>query len=140
MMVVSGAVAVTISAVRRKQKPAAVGFTVLALVLLYAPPETVPEKPAAFAISGVFILGIVVVSLVSRVSRTTELRVDRLEFDEAARRFVTDSIAFDGALNLIANRRQAGDKAEYDEKETEQRAINPVPGKEDVVFRDIDVD
>ncbi|HWO65099.1 MAG TPA: amino acid transporter [Umezawaea sp.] len=139
-MMVSGAVAVTISAVRRKRTQAVVGFTVLTLVLLYALAENVREKPDGIAISGVFILGIVVVSLVSRVSRTTELRVDRLEFDEAARRFVTDSIAFDGALNLIANRRQAGDKAEYDAKETEQRAMNPVPGKADVLFLEIDVD
>ena len=139
-MMVSGAVAVTISAVRRKQKRATTGFAVLTLVLLYALAENVREKPDGIAISGVFILGIVVVSLVSRVSRTTELRVDRLEFDEAARRFVTDSIAFDGALNLIANRRQAGDKAEYDAKETEQRAMNPVPGKADVLFLEIDVD
>jgi len=139
-MMVSGAVAVTISAVRRKQKPAAVGITVLTLVLLYALAENVREKPDGIAISGVFILGIVVVSLVSRVSRTTELRVDRLEFDEAARRFVTDSIEFDGALNLIANRRQAGDKAEYQSKETEQRGMNPVPGQADVLFLEIDVD
>ena len=139
-MMVSGAVAVTISAVRRKQKRATTGFAVLTLVLLYALAENVREKPDGIAISGVFILGIVIVSLVSRVSRTTELRVDRLEFDEAARRFVTDSIAFDGALNLIANRRQAGDKAEYDAKETEQRAMNPVPGKADVLFLEIDVD
>ncbi|PRY42342.1 amino acid transporter [Umezawaea tangerina] len=139
-MMVSGAVAVTISAWRRKQKPATVGFTVLTLVLLYALAENVREKPDGIAISGVFILGIVLVSLVSRVSRTTELRVDRLEFDEAARRFVTESIEFDGALNLIANRRQAGDKAEYDAKETEQRAMNPVPGKADVLFLEIDVD
>ncbi|MEO6084648.1 MAG: amino acid transporter, partial [Umezawaea sp.] len=139
-MMVSGAVAVTISAVRRKQKRAIAGFTALTLVLLYALVENVREKPDGIAISGVFILGIVVVSLVSRVSRTTELRVDRLEFDEAARRFVTDSIAFDGALNLIANRRQAGDKAEYQSKETEQRSMNPVPGQADVLFLEIDVD
>jgi hypothetical protein len=133
-------VAVTISAVRRKRKRAVVGFTVLTLVLLYALVENVREKPDGIAISGVFILGIVVVSLVSRVTRTTELRVDRLEFDEAARRFVTESIAFDGALNLIANRRQAGDKAEYQSKETEQRGMNPVPGQADVLFLEIDVD
>jgi hypothetical protein len=139
-MMVSGAVAVTISAWRRKQKGATAGFTVLTLVLLYALVENVIEKPDGIAISAVFILGIVLISLVSRVSRTTELRVDRLEFDEAARKFITDSIAYDGALNLIANRRQAGDKAEYDAKEAEQRGMNPVPGSADVLFLEVDVD
>ncbi|MDP4507175.1 APC family permease [Nonomuraea turcica] len=138
-MMVSGAVAVTISAIRKRQRAAIAGFTVLTLVLLYALAENIREKPDGIAISGMFILGIVVISLISRVSRTTELRADRIEFDEAARRFITDSLAYDGALNLIANRRQTGDKAEYDAKEAEQRGLNPVPGRADVLFLEIGV-
>jgi hypothetical protein len=138
-MMVSGAVAVTISAIRRRQGPAIAGFTVLTLVLLYALVENIREKPDGIAISALFILGIVVISLVSRVSRTTELRADRIEFDEAARRFVTDSLDHDGALNLIANRRQAGDPAEYAAKEAEQRGMNPVPGRADVLFLEVEV-
>jgi hypothetical protein len=138
-MMVSGAVAVSISAVRHRQRGAAIGFVVLTLVLLYALVENVIEKPDGIAISALFILGIIVVSLVSRVSRTTELRAERIEFDEQARRFVTDSLAHDGALNIIANRRQAGDDAEYSAKEAEQRGMNPVPGAADVLFLEIDV-
>ena len=84
-MMVSGAVAVTISAARRHQRAAAIGFTVLTLVLLYALLENVVEQPDGIAISALFILGIIVVSLVSRVTRTTELRAERIEFDEPAR-------------------------------------------------------
>ncbi len=138
-MMVSASVAVTISAVRRRQRWAAVAFTVLTLVLLYALIENVVEKPDGITISLFFILGIIVISLVSRVSRTTELRVEHIELDEAARRFVTDSLAHDGNLTLIANRRQAGDGAEYTEKEAEQRGANPVPGTADVLFLEIDV-
>ncbi len=126
-MMVSGSVAVTISAARRRQTAAAVGFAVLTLILLYALVENVIEKPDGIAISAVFIAGIVVVSLISRVTRTTELRADRIEFDEAARRFITDSIRHDGALNIIANQRQTGDLAEYAAKEAAQRELNPVP-------------
>ncbi|SDH01762.1 amino acid transporter [Nonomuraea jiangxiensis] len=138
-MMVSGAVAVTISAIRHRQGPAIAGFTVLTLVLLYALVENIREKPDGIAISALFILGIIAISLVSRVSRTTELRADRIEFDEAARRFVTDSLAYDGALDIIANRRNPGDRAEYEAKEAEQRGINPVPGRADVLFLEIDV-
>ena len=138
-MMVSGAVAVSISAARQKRRRAAVGFSVLTLILLYALAANVIEKPDGLAISGFFILGIVVVSLVSRISRTTELRVHRIEFDEKARRFITDTLEFDGRINLIANRVQEGDAAEYAAKEEEQRGMNPVPGSADVIFLEIDV-
>ncbi|HEX7304280.1 amino acid transporter, partial [Lentzea sp.] len=138
-MMVSGSFAVTVSAFRKKQRGASIGFTVLTLVLLYALVENVIEKPDGITISFGFILGIVVISLVSRISRTTELRVDKIKFDDEARRFVTDTIANDGRITFIANRRQTGDKAEYDEKETEQRGMNPVPGSADVIFLEIDI-
>lgn len=138
-MMVSGAVAVSISAARQKRRRAAVGFSILTLILLYALAANVIEKPDGLAISGFFILGIVVVSLVSRISRTTELRVHRIEFDEKARRFITDTLEFDGRINLIANRVQDGDAAEYAAKEEEQRGMNPVPGSADVIFLEIDV-
>jgi hypothetical protein len=138
-MMVSGAAAVTISAIRRHKRAAAVGFGVLTLVLVYALIANVIEKPDGITISLFFILGIVVVSLVSRVTRTTELRTDRIEFDETARRFITDSLAHDGQLHLVANKRQAGDRAEYDAKEEAQRRMNPVPGRTDIIFLEIEV-
>jgi hypothetical protein len=138
-MMVSGSFAVTVSAWRKKQRGATIGFTVLTLVLVYALAENVIEKPDGITISFGFIIGIVVISLVSRVSRTTELRVDEIKFDDQARRFITETIAHDDRITLIANRRQAGDKAEYDEKENEQRGMNPVPGTADVIFLEIDI-
>jgi len=138
-MMVSGAIAVTISAARRRQRRATAAFTVLTVVLLYALVANIIEKPDGIAISAVFIAGIIAISLVSRVSRTTELRADRIEFDEAARRLIVDSLAFDGRLHLVANQRQAGDRAEYADKEASQRGMNPVPGAADVLFLEIDV-
>jgi len=73
------------------------------------------------------------------VSRTTELRADRIDFDDTARRFITDSLEHDGHLNFVANKRQAGDEAEYLAKEDEQRGMNPVPGATDILFLEIDV-
>src|SRR6185369_6482693 len=79
-MMVSGAVAVTISSIRRGKRPSAVGFGVLTLVLLFALIDNVIEKPDGITISFFFILGVVVISLISRVTRTTELRADYIEF------------------------------------------------------------
>lgn len=139
VMMVSGAIAVTISTIRRKQRARAVGFTVLTLVMLYALAANVIEKPDGITISAFFILGIVTVSLVSRVTRTTELRVDRIEFDPTARRFIKDSLDFDGRLTLVANKPQARDVAEYDQKAADQEDSNPTPWSADVIFLEIDV-
>ncbi|MFR9777582.1 amino acid transporter [Micromonospora sp. MS34] len=138
-MMVSAAIAVTISAYTSQRRVVGIGFAVLTVVLLYALTENVVEKPDGIAISGLFIAGIVAVSLVSRVSRTTELRAERIEFDEKARRFVADSISHDGRLHLIANKRQGGALKEYRVKERAQRGMNPVPGAADVLFLEIDV-
>ena len=138
-MMVSGAFAVTISSIRRKRRIARIGFALLTAILLYALVENIREKPDGIAISALFILGIVVVSLVSRVTRTTELRADRIEFDDEARRFINDSIQHDNKLNIVAHRRQTGHEAEYAKKEGEQRWINPIPDSADILFLEIDV-
>jgi hypothetical protein len=138
-MMVSGSIAVTISAFRQGNRRSGYGFALLSLILLYARAANVVEKPDGLTISAFFILGIIAISLVSRVARTTELRADVIRFDENARRFIADSLDYDGALNLIANRRQAGDKQEYAEKEYEQRGQNAVPGTADVIFLEIDI-
>jgi hypothetical protein len=138
-MMVSASFAVLISAGRRRQRWATLGFAVLTLILGYALVDNVIEKPDGIAISIMFILGIVIVSIVSRLSRTTELRADRIEFDENARRFITDSLVNDSRLSVIANRPGVGDAAEYEEKEEAQRRLNPVPGRADVLFLEIHV-
>ncbi|MER5198936.1 amino acid transporter [Streptomyces sp. NPDC002755] len=138
-MMVSGAFAVTVSALRRRQRTLTVGFAALTAVLLYALVANIIDKPDGITISAMFILGIITISLISRISRTTELRADKIVFDETARQFITDTLAHDNAINIITNRRQAGDGAEYADKEREQRATNPVPGLADILFLEIDV-
>ena len=138
-MMVSAAFAVTVTVARRSQRRATVGSAVLTLILLYALLQNVREKPDGLAISAAFIAGIIVISLVSRIARTTELRADSIEYDEAARRFITESLAYDGELDIVANKRQAGDEQEYAGKELAQRRINRVPGRSDVLFLEVEV-
>jgi hypothetical protein len=138
-MMVSAAVAVLMSAIRRRRTLPTVGFVILTIVLGYALVENVIEKPDGLAISALFIVGIVIVSVISRVSRTTEIRAERIEFDETARRFITESLIHDSRLSVIANRPGTGDAAEYAEKEEAQRRLNPVPGPADVLFLEIHI-
>jgi hypothetical protein len=137
-MMVSAAVAVTVAARRRRRRAAAVGFGVVTLIFVYALVDNVIEKPDGIAISLGFILGIIVVSLVSRVARSTELRADVVELDEKARELIALACNA-GELHIIANNRQAGDETEYRLKETEQRAANPIPADARVIFLEVTV-
>lgn len=138
-MMVSGSVAVTISAARQRQRLAAVGFTILSLILAYALVFNIIAKPDGIAISAFFIIGIIIISLVSRISRTTELRVEAIEFDEPARALIHEVLHAKAGLNIIANQRQAGDRDEYLAKEAAQRGMNPVPNAANVLFLEVDV-
>lgn len=136
-MMVSASFAVTVSAFRKKQKIARVGFTVLTLVMGYALVENIIEKPDGILISLLFILGIIVVSLVSRVTRSTELRATRVEFDEKARTFIQDTVAFDGSINVIAHKVRPGLKSKFAAKEREQRIF--VAAGADVIFLEVEI-
>ena len=59
--------------------------------------------------------------------------------DETARRFVKEA-SHGGEIHIVANRRQAGDKAEYDQKEAEQREDNHIPKNVPILFLEIDVE
>jgi amino acid transporter len=138
-MMVSGAVAVTLAAYRKRERRASVGFTVLTVVLLYALIANVVEKPDGIAISSLFIAGIIAVSLISRVYRATELRVERIEFNATAQRLIAETLAEGGQINVIANRRETGKRDEYAEKEASQRGMNPVPSQAKILFLEVDV-
>src|SRR5215213_6251167 len=137
-MMVSAAVAVTIAARRRHRRAGVIGFGVVTAIFVYALVENIIEKPDGIAISAAFIVGIVTVSLLSRILRSTELRSDRINFDETARALVTEA-GYKGEVHIVANRRQAGDNQEYRDKEQEQRIFNPIPTDAPILFLEVTV-
>jgi hypothetical protein len=137
-MMVSAAFAVTVSAHLCGQPRGVFGFGLVTLIFAYALVANVSEKPDGIVISVAFILGIVAISFLSRLTRATELRADDIVFDEAARAFIRGCIDA-GELHVIANKRQAGDLAEYRDKEREQRELNPIPDSCPIVFLEVEV-
>jgi hypothetical protein len=129
---------VTISARRRRRPRAVIGFGVVTLIFAYALVDNVVEKPDGLVISLAFIAGMLIISLVSRLTRATELRADDIDFDEPAAVFIERCVDL-GELHVISNKRQAGDLAEYRDKEREQRDLNPIPDACPIVFLEVDV-
>jgi hypothetical protein len=133
VLMTSAAIAVTLS-VRRRGKNW-IPFLLIALVFTYTTIQNIHERPEGIKIASFFILAIVVASFVSRVWRTTELRVEKVELDDMAREFVRRAAT--GTVRIVANRRDTGDALEYQIKEREKRLDNHIPAGEPILFFEV---
>ena len=136
VLMTSAAVAVTISAWKKSQKRW-IGFLIITLVFCYTTIVNMVEEPGGIQIASLFIVGIIFSSFVSRALRTTEVRVDKIEFDDKAREFINE-IA-EGEIRIVTNRRETGDVAEYRFKEHEKRVDNHIPANDPILFYEIEL-
>jgi hypothetical protein len=133
VLMTSAAIAVTLT-MRRKQQNW-IPYLLIALIFVYTTIQNIHERPEGIKIASFFILTIILASLVSRVWRSTELRVETIELDDQARQFIKD--AAKGTIRIITNRRDKGDADEYELKETEKRLNNHIPAGEPILFFEV---
>ncbi len=133
VLMTSAAIAVTLTMRRKRQNW--IPYLLIALVFIYTTIQNIHERPEGLKIASFFILTIIGASLVSRVWRSTELRVERIELDDQARQFIKDAAR--GTIRIIANRRDKGDPDEYQLKETEKRNNNHIPAGEPIFFFEV---
>ncbi|MFS4094542.1 amino acid transporter [Streptomyces sp. AF1A] len=137
VLISSAAIAVTIAAHKAGQRRWTIGFAVIAVVFLYTTVVNVIERPDGVKIGACFIVGIILVSLLSRLARAFELRVTSVTLDPLAERFVRDMAS--RKMRFIANEPGHRDKAEYRDKIEQIRADNEMPEQEDFVFVEVTV-
>jgi hypothetical protein len=131
----SAAIAVTLSVWRRRKRW--VPFLLISLVFVYTTVQNVHERPEGIKIASLFILTIIATSFLSRIWRTTELRVDKVELDDTAKGFIDELIRKGCEIRIVANRRDTGDAAEYRFKEREKRLDNHVPTRDPILFFEV---
>ncbi|MCU1667890.1 MAG: amino acid transporter [Blastococcus sp.] len=136
VLITSAAVAVTLAARRAHQRRLAVAFGVIATIFLYTTGANVVERPDGVKIAACFIAAILVLSLVSRLSRSLELRVTEVHLDPLAQLFVRDCSR--RKLRLVANEPDSRDEAEYREKLWQIKNDHDLPD-EDIVFAEVTV-
>ncbi|WP_233507092.1 amino acid transporter [Spongiactinospora gelatinilytica] len=134
-LILSAAVAVTLSALVRRRTRAAVLFGLITLVFAYAAVANIIERPDGLVIALLFVLAIVAVSLISRATRSTELRVTRISLDDAARRFINES----AEIYLIANEPHGRDAKEYIDKAREAWELHRLRTAEGLLFLEVTV-
>ena len=136
MLILSASIAVTMSSRRRGRVRATVGFGIISLVFLYTAITNSIERPDGLQIASFFIVAIILTSLISRATRSLELRVTEIHFDDEARRILAEAAA-NGEIRIIANEPDTRDEAEYREKEAEQREISNLPDDVPILFLEV---
>ncbi|XAZ31597.1 amino acid transporter [Paenarthrobacter ureafaciens] len=138
VLMTSAAVAVTLSARRKQQPKRTVGFGAIAAVFIYTTITNVIERPEGIRIAAIFILGIVVISLLSRVRRSFELHATRVHLDEQALEFM--STTWEGPIALIAHEPLRVSAAAYRDKLASAIEVSHLPLAHDPLFLEVIVD
>jgi len=137
VLITSASVAVTLSALHKKQRKRTVGFAVIAAVFAYTTVVNVIERPDGVRIASLFIVGIIAVSIISRVQRSFQLRASSVDLDATALEFVTTDADDYGAICIIANEPDDGTEAEYKQKVSEERRDSGIPQRAPVIFLEV---
>lgn len=131
MLMTSSALAVAIAYPERRST-----YGPIFLVFAYTTVMNIVERPEGIQIATWFIVAIVGASLVSRVMRSTELRIEGIEYDELAEELVNEA-ARRQSLRIIANRPDAGDRAEYAKKLDEALMSHHLPSDALILFLEV---
>jgi hypothetical protein len=110
-------------------------YVFMAIVFGYTILVTVVERPDGLQIASGFVVGIVVISIVSRGMRATELRIKRVVLSPKAIEFLA---AFEGEpVRIIAHRPDKRTAEEYHAKERQAREDHSLNDNERVVFLEV---
>jgi hypothetical protein len=135
VLVLMGSAALAVMLHGWKQGKRSLGYMALTLIFGYTTAVNIYEKPDGIKIASFFIVAIVFTSLVSRVLRSTELRVHGVEPDEKVKEFVREVGA--APVRIIANRPDQGTVSEYEHKLREARESHHLPPDERVLFVEV---
>jgi hypothetical protein len=131
VLMTSAAVAVTIAQKKRRWL-----FGAITVIFVYTTIANMIERPEGLKIAACFIVAIVAASLVSRVLRSTEIRIEGIDYDDKALEFIREA-AGRRSLRIIASRPNSGSADEYARKFQDARQSHHLPSKDVVLFLEI---
>lgn len=139
VLITSAAFAATLLARRKQKYRAMVGFGFITAVFVYTTIQNIIERPDGVRIASVFIAAIVVVSIISRIRRSFELRARTVHFDDRAHAFLGEESSEFDIISLVAHEPHGGGEDEYRAKARDERKFNHIPSNSSVIFLEIDV-
>ncbi len=112
----SAALAVTLQVWKKRMVWKTLFFGLVFIIFGYVLGTLIYDDATGLRLAGFFIAIIVAISLVSRVLRSTELRVEEIRLDNPARALLAKLLKPGTRLQIVAHRRNQGTLAEYQDK------------------------
>ena len=133
VLITSGALAVAI--MKWQQRRQVVQYGAIAVIFFYTTFVNMSERPEGLKIASFFIVTIIITSLISRVLRSTELRVHGVKADPLAEQFLREAAR--QPVRIIANRPDSGLPDEYAHKLREAQESHHLPREMRVLFVEV---
>ncbi|HEY5229998.1 MAG TPA: amino acid transporter [Galbitalea sp.] len=137
VLMTSAAVAVTLAAARKRQIVQAIAFGVIAVVFIYTTVLNIGERPDGVKIAGLFIAAIILVSILSRVRRSFQLRAASIILDQNALDFVSKDAEERGAVRIVSHEPDKDTAEEYRNKSRDERHYSHIPNKAPIIFLEV---
>lgn len=106
-------------------------YLLITLVFIYTTITNSIERPDGIKIAIVFIGIILISSLISRIMRSTELRIQKIVLDPEAEKFLAQ--ASSSTLRIVAHR---PDSVDYDAKMQEAHEVHNIP-EDEIIFLEV---
>jgi hypothetical protein len=135
VLVLMGSAALAVMLAAKRSGSSWFGYCALTLIFAYTTVINISERPEGLKIASIFIVSIIVTSLISRVLRSTELRILTVVPDGPAERLIR--AAATSTVRIIANRPDSGLPEEYEGKLREARDSHHLPPNEPVIFIEV---
>ncbi|SDN95176.1 Amino acid transporter [Cryobacterium flavum] len=137
VLMTSASVAVTLSARKRRQRWPTIGFGIIAAIMAYTTIANIVERPDGVRIAALFIVGIMVTSLVSRVRRSFQLRATSITLDSSALDFVTGDAEDYDVVRIISHEPDEDTETEYRDKSRDERRFGNIPTGSPIIFLEV---
>ena len=137
VLMTSAALAASLIAHRAKKTLQTVLFSIITAVFVYTTGANIVERPDGVRIASIFIAAIIVVSLLSRVRRSFQLRTKQVTFDDRAIEFLNADSDSMGQVTLVAHESHGGDQEEYRAKTRDERSFNNLPSGRPLLFVEV---
>ncbi|HZS55023.1 MAG TPA: amino acid permease [Bryobacteraceae bacterium] len=134
VLITSASLAVTVALWREKLRWP---YLLIFLVFVYTTALNVYERPEGLKISTFFIASTIVISLVSRAIRSTELRVHGVQLDDTARTLLAEDE--DQLIRLVSRKPRPETEADLDEADRTLRYVHNLSPDERVYFFEVEL-